>query len=266
MLVSTIVFFHAHPDDEASATAGTMVKASREGHRVVVVYATNGEHGQAPDPLPDGVSIAERRRGEAEASARVTGTSRVVWLGYSDSGMAGWEQNAHEESFHSADLDEAAHRLADVLDEEDADVLVSYDWHGGYGHPDHVKVHHVANRALEIAARRPRLLETSMNRDYMRGLMAAAREAGASEDEAWDVDAPMGDGNPIGTPEAELHHRIDVRDVIDVKRAALQCHASQTTDVGMMLAMPEEHFLLGFGYEHYIEPGREPGMVDGWPF
>ena len=52
--MSTIVFFHAHPDDEASATAGTMVKASRAGHRVVVVYATNGEHGQAPDPLPEG--------------------------------------------------------------------------------------------------------------------------------------------------------------------------------------------------------------------
>ena len=47
-----------------------------------------------------------------------------MWLGYHDSGMHGWDQNAHEQSFHGADLDEAAGRLVEVLDEEDADVLV----------------------------------------------------------------------------------------------------------------------------------------------
>lgn len=49
--VSTIVFLHAHPDDEASQTSGSMARASGEGHHVVVVYATNGDHGEAPaDP------------------------------------------------------------------------------------------------------------------------------------------------------------------------------------------------------------------------
>ncbi|MGB3953790.1 MAG: PIG-L family deacetylase, partial [Brooklawnia sp.] len=43
--VSTIVFLHAHPDDEASQTAGTMMLAAERGHRVVVVFATGGEHG-----------------------------------------------------------------------------------------------------------------------------------------------------------------------------------------------------------------------------
>ena len=64
---------------------------------------------------------------------------RVAWLGYRDSGMTGWEQNTHDGAFHSADLDEAAGRLAAILDEEHADILVGYDWHGGYGHPDHVR-------------------------------------------------------------------------------------------------------------------------------
>ena len=57
--------------------------------------------------------------------------------------MAGWEQNGHEHAFAGADLDTAARRVAAVLDEEDADVAVGYDWHGGYGHPDHVQVHRV---------------------------------------------------------------------------------------------------------------------------
>ena len=74
-------------------------------------------------------------------------------------------------------------------------------------------------------------------------------------EEDWDPDRPMDDGNPMGTPEAELHWRVDVRDRIERKRAALASHASQTSDVGMMLAMPPEVFTAVFGFEHFIEPG-----------
>ncbi len=263
--VTTTVFFHAHPDDEASGTAGSMILASDAGHRVVVVYATHGEHGTVPPDLDDGRTLAEYRRVEAEASARVTGTARVEWLGYADSGMSGWEQNAHETSFHSADLDEAAGRLAAILDEEDADILVGYDWHGGYGHPDHVKVHHVAHRAADLAARRPRLLENTMNRDRMRAQIATAREMGIELDDDFDADAPMDDGNPIGLPESEIHHAVDVTDVMDRKRAALACHNSQV-DVQGMLAMPPEVYSAAFGVEHYAEPGRPTGMGTGLPF
>lgn len=262
--MATIIFFHAHPDDEASQTSGSMTRLSREGHRVVVAYGTGGEHGTAPDDLPDGMTVAQFRRGEAESSARVTGAERIVWLGYQDSGMHGWEQNGHEQSFHSADLDEAADRLVEVLDEEDADVLVTYDWHGGYGHPDHIKVHQVAYRAAERAMQRPRVLEATMNRDAMRAGQEAAKAV--DRDPGWDVDAPMEDGEPIGTPESQIHWRVDVSGDIESKRAALASHASQVSDVGMMLQLPPETFLAWFGTEFYIEPAREPGMVDGWPF
>ncbi len=48
------------------------------------------------------------------------------------------------------------------------------------------------------------------------------------------------------------------------RRAALEAHASQTTDVGQMLSMPEEAFAMFFGTEHYVEPGRPPGMRRAW--
>lgn len=263
MWVTTTVFLHAHPDDEASGTAGSMILTSRAGHRVVLVYATFGEHGTVPPDLAEGGSLADHRRAEAMASARITGAARVEWLGYSDSGMSGWEQNAHATSFHGADLDEAAGRVAAVLDEEDADILVGYDWHGGYGHPDHVKVHHVAHRAAELAARRPRVLENTMNRDRLREQLAAAREMGL--DPGFDADAPMDDGNLIGLPQSEIHHAVDVTGVIADKRAALTCHASQV-DVQQMLAMPPEVYAAAFGTEHYAEPGRPPGMASSLPF
>ena len=260
--MSTIVFVHAHPDDEASGTSGSMARASAEGHGVVVVYATNGDHGSAPEDLAPGESVVQRRRAEAEASARVTGTSRVVWLGYADSGMTGWEQNAAEGSFHGADLDEAAGRLAAILDEEDADIVVGYDWHGGYGHPDHVKVHDVVQRALGLVARRPRELQATMNRDRMRSMFEMAKTAGMDSD--WDPDAPADDGNPVGSPEAEIHWDVDLGDLVATKRAALACHASQTSDVGMMLAMEPQVFAMAFGHEFYIEPGRPQGLTAGW--
>lgn len=275
--VSTIVFLHAHPDDEASGTAGTMRLAADAGHRVVCVFATNGDHGTTPTDLREGETVVQRRRTEAKASALVLGTARVEWLGYADSGMTGWEQNSAEQSFHACDTAEAGARLAQILDEEDADVLVGYDWHGGYGHPDHVKVHRVVYAAAERAARRPRILENTMNRDHMRRMVEAAREAGTigggdggvgegsgQEGEDWNPDAPADDGNPIGTPEAEIHWHVDVRPVIATKRAALAAHASQE-DVGWMLGMPEEQFAAVFGDEWFIEPGREPGLTLGHP-
>ena len=92
--MATIVFVHAHPDDEASSTCGSMARASAEGHRVVLVVCTNGEHGESPDDLADGELLVDRRRRETEASAAVLGVARIAWLGYGDSGMTGWEQNA----------------------------------------------------------------------------------------------------------------------------------------------------------------------------
>ncbi|WP_197275125.1 PIG-L family deacetylase [Luteipulveratus halotolerans] len=259
--VTTIVFFHAHPDDESSQTSGAMARAAKEGHRVVVAYGTHGDHGEVPDDLAPGETLVDRRRAEAEASARAIGTQRIAWLGYADSGMTGWDQNNDPGCFHQAPLDEAAQRLAAVLDEEDADILTCYDWHGGYGHPDHVKVHQVGHRAAELAARRPRLLESTMNRDRMRMWSEAMKADG---EEGFDPDGPMDDGNPMGTPEAEIHWEVDVSDFLDQRRAAMQAHASQVTDIGMFMAMPPEVFAAAFGTEFYIEPGRPAGLTKGW--
>ncbi len=262
--MATIVYCHAHPDDEASQTSGAMARAAAEGHRVVVVFATNGELGEVATDAVEGETVAEYRRREADASARAIGLARVVWLGYADSGMTGWEQNAADGSFHSADLDVAARRLADVLDEEDADVLVGYDWHGGYGHPDHIQVHHLVHRAAPLARRTPRLLESTMNRDALVRAFEASRAAGQDPD--WNPDEPMDDGNPLGEPESVITWQVDVSAYLDQRRASMEAHRSQATDIEQFLSMPDDVFRLAFGTEHYIEPGVDGPMRRGWPF
>ncbi|MDQ1375021.1 MAG: hypothetical protein QOJ09_2359, partial [Actinomycetota bacterium] len=150
--MATAVFFHAHPDDEAIATSGTMAKAAAAGHRVILVTATRGEHGEVPDGfLDEGEDLWRRREKELQDAAKIIGVDRLEFLGYVDSGMIDTLENEAPESFWQADLDEAAERLATILREEEADVLTAYDPHGNYGHPDHIQVHHVGHRAAEIA-------------------------------------------------------------------------------------------------------------------
>ena len=100
-----------------------------------------------------------------------------MWLGYHDSGMEGDEANGDPRSFCQADVETAARRLADVLEEEAADVLTIYDDHGNYGHPDHMQVYRVGGRAAELAGT-PHVLEVTFSRDHIRRMMAAARDAG----------------------------------------------------------------------------------------
>lgn len=262
--MSTIVWFHAHPDDEAILTGGSMLRAAEEGHRNVLVVATNGDFGEVPDDLDPGETLVDRRRQETVASAAVLGVDRVVWLGYADSGMTGWEQNSRPDAFLQAGLDDAAQRLADVLHEESAEVLVTYDWHGNYGHPDHIKVHQVGHRAAELAGT-PALFEATFNRDRLRAMAELANRVPPVEgQEPVDFEGDTDDGIPLGIPEAELTHEVDVSRFAAAKRTAVACHHSQVTDTSFLLRMPEEVFAAAFGTEWFIRIDAPVGMQQRW--
>lgn len=269
--MGTIVCLHAHPDDECMSTGGMIARAAQEGHRVVLIVATNGEHGEVPDDLLDGETLVDRRRAETDASAEVLGVQRVIWLGYTDSGMTGWDGNDDPASFHRADLDEAAGRVAAVLNEERADVFTIYDWHGTYGHPDHVQVHRVGTRAAESANHPMRTIEATSNRDAMVAMITAARESGLDvgpddASEEFDPAGPADDGNPFGEPESVITLCVDASDQIATKRAAMRCHRSQIADSSFFLEMPDDQFAEAFGFEWYIEHDRTPPYRTGWIF
>jgi LmbE family N-acetylglucosaminyl deacetylase len=266
--MSTLVCLHAHPDDESLIMGGTMARASAEGHRVVLVVATNGDHGEVPGDLAEGESLADRRRVETARACAALGVHRLSWLGYEDSGMTGWPQNSHPRAFINADIDAAARALADVLNEEAADVFVTYDWHGNYGHPDHLMVHRVGHRAAEMA-RTKDVYEVTMNRDYFRMLREMATSAGVvggGNDgfTEFDPDGPADDGNPMGEPESAISHRVDVKQFCPAKLSAISCHASQITDTSFFMNMAPDIFELAFGVEWFIKKGQSGPPRDGW--
>ncbi|MEZ5411567.1 MAG: phosphatase PAP2 family protein [Acidimicrobiales bacterium] len=252
----TIVAFHAHPDDETLFTGGTLARAAAEGHRVIVVVATLGEQGLTGGggESPDLVAV---RLHELRRAAAALGCADVRWLGYADSGRLGTSNDP--DAFAHAEVAAAAERLARLLDAVGADVLTSYDDHGGYGHPDHVAVHLVGRRAAEMAGT-PLLLEATVDRRAARWAARILRPVPGLADEL----RPRVVARSFADP-ATITHRIDVGPYLDAKRAAMTAHASQTTggrglrSLALYLRLPPPLFRLVFGHEWYVEPGRAPG-------
>lgn len=255
--MATVVVFHAHPDDEVILTGGTLARAAAAGHRVVVVMATDGRvHNE-----DDGSRLDELR-----SSAGILGVHRVECLGYADSGYgpALYPDPPGRVRFGRADVDEAAQRLATILRAEDADLLLSYQDNGGYGHRDHVQVHHVGKRAAKLAAT-PRVLEATMPRELLCRVSDLARLLRLPAPYEPDV------VRTAYAPRATITHRIDVFRFARQKRDALAAHRSQIGRSGLaarmfqvLLRLPPQAFGLLFGREWFVDPALSsgsPGLV-----
>jgi LmbE family N-acetylglucosaminyl deacetylase len=256
----TVVSFHAHPDDEALLVAGTLARAAAEGHRVVLVSATAGGAGLAASSYGTADELARHRLAELQRSADAIGAARVELLGYADSGLDGAAvPPSGQEAFAHADVDAAAQRLAAILREEQAHVLTGYDPSGGYGHPDHVQVHHVAARAAELAGT-PVLLEATVDQDLLRRAVRLAslvyRFPPEFDREGFER---------AYAPRSVLTHKVDVRRFADRKRASMAAHASQATadsgdrTLAALLRLPQPLYRRVLGREWFVERGRRPG-------
>ncbi len=244
----TIVFVHAHPDDEALLTAGTMARAVAEGNRVVLIVATDGAAGLTGSKFSG--DLAAHRQEELSASAHILGVDRLISLGYPDSGLHGDVEGgfAQQPRFKVATL------IAAILDDEEADVLVGYDPSGGYGHPDHLQVHKVVRAAYVRARKPPRLFEATLPREP---IARAVRLAASLHLTPKDFDA--GDFDDAWTPKAEITHRVDVREYLKQKKASLRAHASQGSADGAIRTLAVLVRLPGpiasplLGTEYYVE-------------
>jgi LmbE family N-acetylglucosaminyl deacetylase len=242
--VATVLAFHAHPDDEVLLTGGTLAKLAHERNRVVIVVATDGIMGEASD----------RRLRELRASAAVLGAARVVHLGYADSGYGPllFPDPPGRVRFARADLEEAAAKLAGIIREEHAELLLSYDASGGYGHRDHMKVHRVGARAAQLAGD-VRVLEGTWPRELFGWLY-------------WPVwllrlvvRCGPRDIRSSGSPRAAITHSVNVRRFAAQKQAALLAHHSQHAGgrsarlMRILVRLPVPVFGLILGREWFAE-------------
>jgi N-acetyl-1-D-myo-inositol-2-amino-2-deoxy-alpha-D-glucopyranoside deacetylase len=194
------------------------------------------------------------RTKELEKAARILGVNRSVFLGYRDSGMVGTADNENPKSFHQAPLDEAAGRLEAILREEKPDVVVTYAEDGTYGHPDHIKAHHVTNAALDRLEKegwRPRkLYYTVIPRSAMKAFMEQMPEEARQQGLGMQIP---------GTPDDLITTKVDVSEFVDRKREAFAAHVSQIDPNSWFANMADQIYRLAFGTEHYQLARGKPG-------
>ena len=254
--MATIVAFHAHPDDEVLLTGGTIARLAAEGHRVIIVMACDGDMWAGPDGGPG------RRLGELRASAAILGAEEAVHLGYADSGDGPvlFEDPAGRTRFARADVAEAAGKLAVLLTDVDADLLLSYDPQGGYGHRDHVRVHQVGARAAELAG--VRVVEATVPRElvarFARVLILLRLVTRHRLDQM----------RGYGMPRSAITHHVGVRRYAAQKRAALRAHQTPLSGRGRgarlfraLARSPLPVFRVICGTEWFAEPGGRTGEL-----
>lgn len=248
-----LMLVNPHPDDESLGAGGLLSAVHDAGGTAVVVTCTNGEHGfHEHSTIEDPEELIQVRIKEQNSAAEVLGFV-PEWLGYRDSGMAEQESNNHSESFHAADLDDATERLMTLIEKYQPHVIVTQAPNGMYGHPDHIKAHHVGVNAFNVAERMDhppqKLYYVTTAHSKIRAIGRAMKQAG--------MDSPFNDMAeedeiPVGMPDSEVTLALEVGRWGDRKTRAIRQHESQVGHREMWHDAPEELYTTFMSHEHYI--------------
>jgi LmbE family N-acetylglucosaminyl deacetylase len=232
--------------------------------------------GEISDPaLASPENLVEVRARELDEAVRILSVSRLVKLGYRDSGMAGTADNSHPASFQQASFDEAVERVVEVMRTERPHVVVTYDERGGYGHPDHIRAHQVAVAAFEAAGDPDRfpaagpawapskLYYSVFPRSALGRFVERLREAGIEPPFSREQEqaAASGGDPPFGVADELVTTTIDVSAFATVKRAALESHRTQMGPEQFFMKLPPDLFIEAFGRETFQRvagPGHTP--------
>lgn len=274
-MIRTLLALHAHPDDESSKTAATVAWYADQGVRCVLVMATGGEEGDILNPAMDQPGILERlaelRSEELEEAARIIGYARVVKLGYRDSGMPRSPANARPDAFANVPLDQPLRQVVRIIREERPQVVLAYDEHRGYPHPDHLRVHRLGLAAFQAAADSEcfpeegepwevaKLYAPVFTRSRLEKLHAALLERG--------LQSPLAEwiARREEEPDPEITARIPIAGTLERAREALRAHRTQIDPDGQWFQIPAELIRRVHPYEDFallatrvpVEPPEE---------
>lgn len=272
--MSRLLFVHAHPDDESLATGVAIAHHVAAGDEVHVLTCTLGEEGEIiPTELAhhaadrDDTLAVIRREELRRAMAAIGAHHRVLGEGgaagrtsYRDSGMAGTPSASHPRAFVQADVDAVADAVRQVIDELEPDVVITYDEHGGYGHPDHIQTHRVVQAALRAVpeASRPPMLAAVTPSSWALQDRQWLREHGPA-DPAWTL--PEGELPPSVVPDEAVTVEVVDPDAVAGQVAALSEHRTQVSVVGEQYALSNDIAARLSGREGYAEVDVETGRL-----
>lgn len=118
-----VLVIFPHADDEAITCGGSLHRFSAGGSSVTLVLLTKGEKGTS-NAIRDG-SLKDIRTREARAVSTLLGISKLIQEDFGDGELCEKKQ-------------ELSVYIATLIEQEQPDLLITYDLAGLYGHADHI--------------------------------------------------------------------------------------------------------------------------------
>jgi len=132
----------AHPDDESLCVGGTIARYAAEGVEICLVVATRGERGwRGEATLDPGLKrVGQIRQGELQNAAHYLGVREIYMLDYVDGEVV------------AAPFQDLVSRIVRAIRQFRPDIVITFDPHGMYGHPDHIAISQATATAIVNAA------------------------------------------------------------------------------------------------------------------
>jgi len=269
-MTQTLLAAYAHPDDEAFSTGGLLSQYAAAGVDIVLVCATRGEEGEISDPsFATHENLGEVRESELRCAAETMGVKQLYFLDYRDSGMEGTPENQDPRAFMNAPAEEVVAKLVGIIREVKPDVIVTFEPHGGYGHPDHIAIHNHTVAAFHAAAdsnshpnlgpawQAKRLFYSAIPRSFFRRMIDKLKEVG---EDVSDFERFEEDGR--GWPDEMVNVTVDVSETVDAKWEALECHRTQFGPGNFFRKLPDKEVkqLMSREFFSLAWPEPEPAM------
>ncbi len=145
---ASILAVYAHPDDELFHGGGMLAHLADGGVQVTLACATKGEAGKPHPSVGPVADLGEHRAGELRRSCEILGFQEPRFLGFHDSARKERLRRDDPRALVNADMLEVEAAILDVIRDVKPQVIVTFDPHGGYYHPDHIAVHRAATAAF----------------------------------------------------------------------------------------------------------------------
>ena len=211
----------AHPDDEIFY-GGILAHLSARGARVTLACATNGEAGKAHPSVGTVDDLGALRTEELRLSCHRLGIDSPVLLDFHDSARGERQRHADARALANVDMLEVESVIRRVIEDVAPHVILTFDPHGGYYHPDHLAVQRAttaaffSSGAMGVAAPE-RLFYGTMLRDVFRRLADNSRGRGITDGLDPDV---------FGTAPEMIAVSFDASSFVQRKFLALAAHRS----------------------------------------
>lgn len=206
--------------------------------------------------------MATIRTVELEQACKALGIDPPIFLGYHDSGRNERLQKDNPNALYKADLWEVEAKIRAVIEQVQPKVMITFDPHGGYGHPDHLVIHRAATAAFYSSGYLP-------NPPQRLFYSAFSIERATQMQQSGQADSIMGGLDPkvFGVSEETIALRMDMSTYVPQKMAAVAAHRSQFAErTAQMGQTPERQALFEkmLALETFALGGTR-GAVPQWP-